>query len=180
MVKPYLQENIFKVLQDGNLELLKLLPIDKKRFQFLRFWGGLANSKKAFRDEAGIYPEEIEELQERLDDKLIFRSITEWDVKSYLEEDKERIAQGKKPRLKRQAENFYEERIGPEQMNKRVIRELENECLKLWVSRWSTLDRIPIRIGSKQKRKRFWKMVMWNFGSLRFTRRKLVYIERGG
>lgn len=112
MVKPYLQENIFKVLQDGNLELLELLTIDMKGFQFLRFWGGLANAKKAFRDEAGIYPEELEELQDRLDDRLIFRSITEWDVKSYLEKDKERIAQGKKPRLKRQAENFYEERIG--------------------------------------------------------------------
>jgi len=101
MVKPYLRENIQKVIQDDNLDLLELLTIELKGCQWLRFWGGLSTAKKAYRDEAGIFPDNIEEIENRINDKLIFRSVTEWDLKGEL-----------KKKLKRVAENFYEERIG--------------------------------------------------------------------
>jgi len=112
MVKPYLLENIQKVIEEDNLELLKLLTIELKGFQFLRFWGGLSNVKKAYRDEAGIYPDNIDEIENRIKEKLIFRKVTEWDLKSFIEADDRRESEGKKRKLKRIAENFYYEKIG--------------------------------------------------------------------
>jgi len=114
MVKPYLKENIDRVIQDDNLELLKLLTIDLKGFQFLRFWGGLSNVKKQYREEAGIYPDDIDEIEKRIQEKLIFQSVKDFNLQSYLKEDLKMVAEGKPAKLKKLGENFYRERIGHE------------------------------------------------------------------
>jgi len=112
MVKPYLKENIDKVIENDDLELLKFLTVDLKGFQFIRFWGGLSNVKKGYRDEVGIYPDNIDEIESRINETLIFKGVTEWNLKSYLEADQTRVKNGLKPRLKRIAENFYKETVG--------------------------------------------------------------------
>lgn len=120
MVKPYLQENIRQVIEEDNLELLKLLTVDLKGFQFLRFWGGLSNVKKQYREDAGIYPDDIDEIEKRMQEKLIFRSVTNWNLKSFLEADDCREKEGKERKLKKIAENFYRERTVKNENEKAV------------------------------------------------------------
>lgn len=111
MVKPPLHENFEKVKEEDNIRLEYFIKNEMKGFRYIRFWGGLSQLKKAFREEAGIYPANIEEIENRIEEELIFRNVTEWNLKSFLEADDLRESQGKDRKFKRIAENFYREKL---------------------------------------------------------------------
>lgn len=78
-----------------DFELKKLVVVQMKGFLYIRFWGGMANCKKEYREMEGISREDIEEMESVVGEKLTLVGVMLFDSESWRNSGKvEEIAPG--------------------------------------------------------------------------------------